>query len=55
LESFQHEHRAVAAAIELQDARAARETIRRHLANGQQRYRRLAKEAKALTGPPLTR
>jgi hypothetical protein len=46
LESFQHEHRAVAAAIELQDARAA---------NGQQRYRRLAKEAKALTGPPLTR
>jgi GntR family transcriptional repressor for pyruvate dehydrogenase complex len=55
LETFQHEHAAIAAAIRTCDPTAAREAMRRHLANSQIRYRRLAAEAKALSGPPLTR
>jgi len=55
LETFQHEHTAIAAAIAARDTLAAREAMRRHLANSQDRYRRLAAEARALTGPPLTR
>jgi GntR family transcriptional repressor for pyruvate dehydrogenase complex len=55
LETFQREHRAIAAAIQARDGTAAREAMRGHLSNSQTRYRRLAAEAKALTGPPLTR
>jgi len=55
LETFQREHAAIAAAIEERDVAAAREAMRQHLANSQARYRRLAAEAKALSGPPLTR
>jgi DNA-binding FadR family transcriptional regulator len=55
LETFQREHAAIATAIVARDADAAREAMRRHLANSQARYRRLAAEATALAGPPLTR
>jgi GntR family transcriptional regulator, transcriptional repressor for pyruvate dehydrogenase complex len=55
LETFQGEHAAIAAAIANRDGAAARETMRLHLTNSQARYRRLAAEAKALAGPPLTR
>jgi DNA-binding FadR family transcriptional regulator len=55
LETFQREHAAIAAAINSRDPAGARETMREHLANSQARYRRLAAEAKALTGPKLTR
>ena len=55
LETFQREHKAITDAIAASDAGTAREAMRRHLANSQSRYRRLAAEAKALTGPPLTR
>ncbi len=44
LELFQNEHRAIHAAIEAADAVAAREAMRRHLANSQVRYRRLVAE-----------
>ena len=47
LEMFQQEHRTISAAIEAGDAAAAREAMRQHLSNSQQRYRRLAEEAKA--------
>jgi GntR family transcriptional repressor for pyruvate dehydrogenase complex len=55
LETFQREHAAIAAAIAERDSAAAREAMRLHLTNSQARYRRLAAEAKALAGPPLTR
>jgi DNA-binding FadR family transcriptional regulator len=55
LETFQREHATIVAAIAVHDPEAAREAMRRHLANSQDRYRRLAAEAKALTGPRLTR
>jgi DNA-binding FadR family transcriptional regulator len=55
LETFQREHAAIAAAIVKRDETVAREAMRLHLANSQARYRRLAAEAKALVGPPLTR
>jgi DNA-binding FadR family transcriptional regulator len=55
LETFQREHTAIAAAIVARDGGGAREAMRLHLTNSQTRYRRLAAEAKALTGPPLTR
>ena len=55
LETFQREHAAITAAIVARDPAAAREAMRRHLANSQERYRQLAAEAKALSGPPLTR
>jgi GntR family transcriptional repressor for pyruvate dehydrogenase complex len=55
LETFQREHAAIAAAIATRDGAAAREAMRLHLTNSQARYRRLAAEAKALSGPPLTR
>jgi GntR family transcriptional regulator, transcriptional repressor for pyruvate dehydrogenase complex len=55
LETFQREHAAIAAAIAGRNGAAAREAMRLHLLNSQQRYRRLAAEARALTGPPLTR
>lgn len=55
LETFQHEHAAIAAAILARDAAAAREAMRQHLVSSQQRYRRLAAEAKALSNPALTR
>lgn len=55
LETFQREHAAIATAIVARDADAAREAMRRHLANSQARYRRLAAETTALAGPPLTR
>ncbi|HTZ38477.1 MAG TPA: FCD domain-containing protein [Stellaceae bacterium] len=44
----QREHAAIAAAIAARDVEAAREEMRRHLANSQTRYRRLADEAAAL-------
>jgi len=56
LETFQREHSVIAAAIvDARDGDAAREAMRLHLVNSQDRYRRLAAEAKALAGPPLTR
>lgn len=55
LETSQHEHEAISAAIVARDPAAAREAMRGHLENSQERYRRLAAEAKALAGPPLTR
>jgi GntR family transcriptional repressor for pyruvate dehydrogenase complex len=55
LETFQREHVLIAEAVIERDAVAAREAMRQHLANSQDRYRRLAAEVKALTGPPLTR
>lgn len=55
LETFQREHAAISAAIGAHDGAAAREAMRLHLTNSQARYRRLAAEAKALAGPPLTR
>jgi GntR family transcriptional repressor for pyruvate dehydrogenase complex len=55
LETFQREHAAIVAAITASNVAAAREAMRRHLANSQARYRRLAAEAMALTGPSLTR
>ena len=42
---FQVEHRAIAAAIQARDAAAARDAMRRHLANSQARYRHLMAEA----------
>lgn len=42
---FQDEHRAIAAAIQARDAAAARDAMRRHLANSQARYRHLMAEA----------
>ncbi|HVH79253.1 MAG TPA: FCD domain-containing protein [Stellaceae bacterium] len=48
LETFQREHAAISAAIAARDVAAAREAMRSHLANSQQRYRRLAAEAKSL-------
>ena len=47
LEMIQREHRSIAAAIQSGEAVAAREAMRQHLANSQDRYRRLAAEAKA--------
>jgi DNA-binding FadR family transcriptional regulator len=55
LETFQREHAAIAAAIAGRNGAAAREAMRQHLASSQERYRRLAAEAKAMVGPPLTR
>jgi DNA-binding FadR family transcriptional regulator len=55
LETFQREHAAIAAAIAARDGVSAREAMRGHLANSQMRYRRLAAEAKSLSGPLLTR
>ena len=55
LETFQREHAAIAEAIAACDVDAAREAMRRHLANSQARYRRLAAEAGTFMGPPLTR
>ena len=55
LETFQREHAAIAAAIAERDPAGARDAMRRHLANSQTRYRRLAAEAAAPAGPPLTR
>jgi len=46
LETFQGEHRAIMTAIEAGEVERAREAMRRHLANSQARYRRLAAEAK---------
>ena len=45
LEMIQREHRAIFAAIDGGDGTAAREAMRRHLANSQARYRRLAGKA----------
>jgi DNA-binding FadR family transcriptional regulator len=44
LETFQREHTAIFEAIAIGDAAVAREAMRRHLGNSQERYRRLAKE-----------
>ena len=55
LETFQREHAAIAETIAARDAAAARAAMRLHLTNSQDRYRRLAAEAKALNGPTLTR
>ena len=55
LETFQREHAAISAAIMAGDPQAARAAMRQHLVNSQQRYRRLAAEARELSGPPLTR
>ncbi|MFI4987465.1 MAG: FadR/GntR family transcriptional regulator [Alphaproteobacteria bacterium] len=51
LEMIQREHRAIFAAIEAGEAKAAREAMRRHLANSQARYRRFADQRPL----PLTR
>ena len=45
LEMIQAEHRAIAAAIQSGNPVGARQAMRRHLANSQARYRRLAEEA----------
>jgi len=45
LELIQREHRAIFAAIDGGDGNAARKAMRRHLANSQARYRRLAGKA----------
>jgi DNA-binding FadR family transcriptional regulator len=55
LTTSQREHTAISDAIAAREPEAAREAMRRHLVNSQERYRRLAAEAKALTGPQLTR
>lgn len=55
LETFQREHGAISAAIAARDPQAARDAMRQHLTNSQERYRRLAAEAKELSNPPLTR
>lgn len=47
LEMIQGEHRSIFAAIEAGAADAARKSMRRHLANSQARYRRLATDRKA--------
>jgi GntR family transcriptional regulator, transcriptional repressor for pyruvate dehydrogenase complex len=47
LETFQREHAVISAAIGRQDSAAAREAMRLHLGNSQQRYRRLAAAARA--------
>ncbi len=44
LELFQIEHRAIAAAIAAGDVAGAREAMRQHLGNSQERYRRLVAE-----------
>jgi GntR family transcriptional regulator, transcriptional repressor for pyruvate dehydrogenase complex len=46
LETFQREHAVISAAIIRQDAPAARQAMREHLANSQERYRRLAAEVR---------
>lgn len=55
LATFQQEHAAISTAILARDPAAAREAMRRHLVNSQERYRQLAAEAKPLIGAPLTR
>jgi DNA-binding FadR family transcriptional regulator len=45
LETFQREHAAICAAIARRDAAAARNAMREHLVNSQERYRKLAAEA----------
>ena len=52
---IQGEHQAICAAIDQGDAVAAREAMRRHLANSQARYRRLAAEARDTAPPKLPR
>ncbi|HLY45564.1 MAG TPA: FCD domain-containing protein [Stellaceae bacterium] len=47
LERIQDEHGAILVAIEAGAAEAAREAMRVHLANSQERYRRIAAEARA--------
>jgi DNA-binding FadR family transcriptional regulator len=47
LETFQREHALISDAVLRQDAAAAREAMREHLGNSQQRYRRLAAAARA--------
>jgi len=51
LERIQREHRAIHAAISAGDATRAREAMRSHLVNSQQRYRQLAAEAKRRAKP----
>jgi GntR family transcriptional repressor for pyruvate dehydrogenase complex len=55
LETFQREHAVIAEAIAERDVDAAREAMRRHLANSQVRYRRLAAEANTSSGHALIR
>lgn len=55
LETFQREHAAIATAITERDITAAREAMRAHLVNSQQRYRRLAAEAKFPGGSSLVK
>ena len=50
---FQAEHRAIQAAITACDATGAREAMRRHLINSQERYRKLVAEGQTRRGPQL--
>jgi GntR family transcriptional regulator, transcriptional repressor for pyruvate dehydrogenase complex len=50
LEMIQREHRVIGAAIEAGDAKEARDAMRRHLANSQARYCRLAEAAEGAPG-----
>lgn len=55
LETFQREHAVICDAIIAREPAAARAAMRQHLANSQERYRRLAAEAKKFNDLPLTR
>ena len=55
LKTFQREHVQIADAITASNVTGAREAMRRHLANSQERYRCLAVEVSELIAPPLVR
>jgi GntR family transcriptional regulator, transcriptional repressor for pyruvate dehydrogenase complex len=55
LETFQREHAAIADAIIAGDAERARQAMREHLSNSQDRYRRLVAEANLPAGTPPAR
>ncbi len=52
LETFQREHVAIADAIVAGDAERARQAMREHLSNSQDRYRRLVSESELPAGTP---
>jgi DNA-binding FadR family transcriptional regulator len=55
LETFQREHAAITDAILAGDVERARQAMREHLSNSQERYRRLVSEAKLPAGSPPAR
>src|SRR5262249_45185423 len=52
LQMIQKEHRRIAGAIKARDPRRARRTMRVHLSNSLERYRRLARQLKVAVIPP---